>query len=142
MGMKRKSIRCPGGVDMIIRHIAMYVLDLEGIRDFYIRYFGATANSGYHNPATGLRTFFLSFDGGTQVEIMSRPEVNHGFEEAFRTGYTHLAFGVGSRDRVDRLTRSLEDDGFSVIGAPRVTGDGYYESVVLDPEGNRIEITE
>ena len=126
---------------MNIKHIAMYVFDPEALRDFYIRYFDATSNDGYHNPVTGLRTYFLTFDGDTQLEIMSRPDMIKGSKRAIQTGYTHLAFGVGSREAVDALTARLEADGFSVESRPRVTGDGYYESVVLDPEGNRIEIT-
>jgi len=126
---------------MNIKHIAMYVFDPEALRDFYIRYFDAISNGGYHNPVTGLRTYFLSFDGETRLEIMSRPDMTEGSKRAIQTGYTHLAFGVGSREAVDALTARLEADGFSVESRPRVTGDGYYESVVLDPEGNRIEIT-
>lgn len=126
---------------MNIKHIAMYVFDPEALRDFYIRYFDAISNRGYHNPVTGLRTYFLSFDGETRLEIMSRPDMTEGSKRAIQTGYTHLAFGVGSREIVDALTARIEADGFSVESRPRVTGDGYYESVVLDPEGNRIEIT-
>ncbi len=127
---------------MNIEHIAMYVIDPEVLRDFYIRYFNATSNDGYHNPVTGLRTYFLSFDDVARVEIMSLPDVIKGSNDANQTGYTHLAFGVGSREAVDTLTARLEADGYPVASRPRVTGDGYYESVVLDPEGNRIEITE
>lgn len=127
---------------MNIKHIAVYVSDLETMKDFYIRYFGATANQGYYNPVTGLRTFFLAFDGEVRLEIMSRPDMKEGAKEALQTGFAHLAFGVGSREKVDQRTALLKADGYTIAGPPRVTGDGYYESVVLDPEGNRIEITE
>jgi lactoylglutathione lyase len=60
---------------------------------------------------------------------------------AQRMGLTHFAISLGSDSLVDELTRRLENDGYPVIDGPRRTGDGYYESVVLDPDGNRIEIT-
>lgn len=122
-----------------IDHAAVYVADLEATREFYQTYFGATANDQYHNPRTGLRTYFLTFDGGTRLEIMARPELGDAPRRQ-RLGWIHLSFSVGSPEAVDQLTARLRDDGFTVAGAPRTTGDGYYESVVLDPEGNEIEI--
>lgn len=127
---------------MRIDHIAMYVSDLEKSRAFYEKYFGAVSNEGYHNPKTGLSTYFLSFDNDTRLEIMSRSECSVSGISEYAVGFTHLAFGMGSRKAVDSLTLQLEKDGYTVIGRPRVTGDGYYESVVLDIDGNRIEITE
>lgn len=126
---------------MRIDHLAMYVNDLEGMRSFYERYFGAVSNTKYHNPQTGLETYFLSFTDGARLEIMRRPDVIPQNRPDGRTGYIHLAIALGSKDEVDRLTRQLEADGYPVHSGPRTTGDGYYESVVEDPEGNRIELT-
>ena len=127
---------------MKINHLAMYVTNLEDSREFYTKYFGAVSNSKYHNAKTGLQTYFLTFEGEVRLEIMQRPDLREGVKEDLRTGFTHLAFSVGSREEVDRLTELLNADGYPIVGKPRVTGDGYYESVVLDNDGNRIEITE
>lgn len=127
---------------MRISHIALYVLDLERSREFYCGYFGARSGERYHNPKTGLNTYFLSFDGGARLELMSRPECAKTSRGGCEAGFAHIALSVGSRDAVELLTRRLEADGITIAGQPRVTGDGYYESTILDPEGNLIEITE
>ena len=126
---------------MKIDHIAMYVRDLEKTREFFLRYFQAQSNAGYHNPKTGLRTYFLTFDVGTRLEIMTRPDLEDSDKKAQRTGYVHLAFSLGSPSAVDKLTQRLADDGYAVLSGPRTTGDGYYESCVLGPEDNIIELT-
>lgn len=125
-----------------IEHIAMYVNDLEGAKEFFEKYFNAKSNEKYHNTKTGFRSYFLSFDGGARLEIMSKPNVADDEKTLTKTGYAHLAFSVGSREKVDELTYQLEADGYSVISGSRVTGDGYYESCVLGFENNQIEITE
>lgn len=125
-----------------IEHIAMYVKDLEGAKEFFEKYFNAKSNEKYHNIKTGFRSYFLSFDGGARLEIMSKPNVSDDDKAILKTGYAHLAFSVVSREKVDELTYQLEADGYSVISGPRVTGDGYYESCVLGFENNQIEITE
>lgn len=127
---------------MRIDHIAMYVADLERMRIFYEKYFCARSNEMYYNTRTGLRTYFLSFGGETRLEIMSRPDVAAVEKTPFRSGYIHLSIKVGTKEKVDELTELLRKDGYIIVGEPRVTGDGYYESVVLDPEGNMIELTE
>ena len=127
---------------MKIEHAAMYVNDLEGVRDFFVRYFDAVSNDGYHNIKTGFRSYFLSFSDGARLEIMNRPDMSDGDKDVMHTGYIHLAFSTGSREKVDKLTKKLKDDGYEILSSPRTTGDGYYESCVLGPEGNQIEITE
>ena len=126
---------------MRIEHAALYVRDLDRAKDFFVNYFGAVSNGGYHNPRTDFRSYFLTFEDGARLEIMTKPGLKEpdGCEESF--GYAHLAFSVGSRHAVDALTSRLKQDSYSVISGPRTTGDGYYESVILDLEGNRIEIT-
>ena len=126
---------------MHIEHIAMYVNDLEATRDFFVKYFNAASNDGYHNKTTDFRSYFLSFDGGARLEIMNRPAMEDGEKYLSRTGYIHIAFSLGSREAVDELTAKLKEDGYEVLSGPRVTGDGYYESCIVGIEGNQIEIT-
>lgn len=127
---------------MHIEHIAMYVNDLEATRDFFVKYFHATSNGGYHNKTTDFRSYFLSFDDGARLEIMNKPQMEDGEKTVTRTGYIHIAFRLGSKKAVDELTEKLRNDGYSVISGPRITGDGYYESCIVGIEGNQIEITE
>ena len=127
---------------MKIEHVAMYVNDLERAREFFIKYFGATSNDGYHNPVKKFRSYFLSFDDGSRLEIMNKAEMDDAAKTLNRTGFIHIAFSVGSKDKVDELTARLKADGFKIIGEPRRTGDGYYESCIVDFEGNQIELTE
>lgn len=127
---------------MKIEHVAMYVNDLEKVRDFFIKYFGAKSNEGYHNPTKKFRSYFLSFDGEARLEIMNKADQVDSEKNLAATGFIHLAFSVGSKEKVDELTARLKADGYKVISEPRTTGDGYYESCILDFEGNQIEITE
>lgn len=126
---------------MRIEHIAMYVNDLEAAKEFFIKYFGAVSNDGYHNVKTDFRSYFFSFDDGVRLEIMKKPSMEDSEKTLQRTGYIHLAFSVGSREKVDELTAELKADGYEVVSGPRITGDGYYESCVIAVEGNQIEIT-
>ncbi len=119
----------------------MYVTDLEKAKDFFCRYFKATANDCYHNPRTDFRSYFLSFDDGASLEIMTRPDMKDDPKSMARTGFAHIAFSVGSEKKVDELTAILQKDGYRVISGPRITGDGYYESCIADMEGNQIELT-
>lgn len=126
---------------MRIEHLALYVKNLERARTFFVRYFGAASGPEYHNPNTGFRSYFLSFEDGARLEIMWKPRLTRGDRTASDTGYDHIAFSVGSREAVDALTQRLWTDGYQVRSRPRTTGDGYYESCIVDVEGNRIEIT-
>jgi len=127
---------------MKINHVALYVNDLEKMKTFYEKYFNAKSNKMYHNQNTGLKTYFLEFDNGCRIEIMTRENLNNIKKEANNTGYIHLAFSVGGKDTVNELTKQLENDGYKIISRPRITGDGYYESCIFDPENNQIEIVE
>lgn len=127
---------------MRIEHIAMYVNDLEETKDFFVKFFRAISNDKYHNPKTGLQTYFLTFEDNTRLEIMTRPDMVSSEKSLTQTGYIHLAFTVGSKEKVDKLTSELEQAGYKILSGPRTTGDGYYESCILGPEGNQIEITE
>ena len=126
---------------MRIEHIAMHVADLEKARDFFVKYLGAVSNEGYHNPNTGFKSYFLSFDDGARLEIMNKPTMTDMDKQLDRSGYAHIAFSVGNKEKVDELTKLMKEDGFEVISGPRTTGDGYYESCIVGIEGNQIEIT-
>lgn len=126
---------------MHIEHIAMYVNDLEKARDFFVKYFNAISNEGYHNKTTDFRSYFLSFDDGARLEIMNKPNMIDGEKQLTKTGYIHIAFSLGSKEAVNELTDKLRNDGYNVLSGPRTTGDGYYESCIIGIEGNQIEIT-
>lgn len=129
---------------MKIEHIAIWAKDIERLKDFYSHYFHAIAGEKYFNPKKNFQSYFLSFDTGCRLEIMQMPGIvdpTKHVEASQYFGITHLAISVGSRELVDHLTIKLRNDGYEVASEPRKTGDGYYESVILDPEGNRIEIT-
>lgn len=126
---------------MRIEHVALYVNDLKPARDFFVTYFGAVSNEGYHNPRTEFRSYFLTFEDGSRLELMTKPDLTDFGDFLNRFGYAHIAFSAGSKEAVDTLTARLKADGYPVISGPRTTGDGYYESCILGFEGNLIEIT-
>lgn len=123
-----------------ITHCAVYVSNLEKVKDFYVKYFGGKANDKYVN-AKGFQSYFITFDSGVRLEIMAHEnlEVRSVLDKV--NGYHHIAFSVGSEENVERLTEELVKDGYTLASPVRRTGDGYYESCILDPEGNRVEIT-
>ncbi len=129
---------------MKIEHIALWTKNLEVMREFYTHYFGAQAGAKYRNESKDFESYFLQFDEGARIELMHMPAIPDSSNDPLKQhiGIIHIAISVGSKERVSELTRRLEDDGYEVIGHPRTTGDGYFESVVFDPERNRIEITE
>ena len=125
-----------------IDHIALYCVDLEAMREFWMKHFGCMPNDLYYNPRTGLKTYILSFpDGGARLEIMQRPEVTESHTDIYRAGFIHMSVAVGSKETVDSKTKELQAAGYECISGPRTTGDGYYESCVVGPEGILIEIT-
>jgi lactoylglutathione lyase len=129
---------------MHIEHVAIWTKNLEQLKSFYETYFQARAGGKYVNPGKQFESYFLTFPrGGARLELMRMPSIPESLDDtqAQFTGYIHLAFSVGSKEQVDGLTAQLREDGFQVISGPRHTGDGYYESCVLDPDGNRVEIT-
>lgn len=125
---------------MRIEHIAIWVKDIEKIRSFYEKYFGVISSELYYNQKTGFRSYFLTFDDGARIEIMSKSDINNEkHENTF--GYAHLSISLGSKEKVDEYTETFRKDGYKIVSEPRTTGDGYYESVILDPENNLIELT-
>lgn len=125
---------------MYLDHVSIYTFDLERLKDFYVKYFSGKSNDKYHNEMTGLQTYFITFDQVARLEIMFRPEMIELDKSVPTIGLTHLCFHLGSREKVDGLTEKLVEDGYTLKKAPRLTGDGYYESCVLDPDGNEVEI--
>ena len=119
---------------MQIEHVAVWTKDLERLKAFYER---------YTNQDKKFESYFLKFDSGARLELMSMPGVPATKDDKNKqfTGFIHLAFSTGSKEQVDKLTSRLQQDGYAIADGPRHTGDGYYESVVFDPDGNRIEIT-
>jgi len=126
---------------MMVNHIALYVKDLESEKRFFESYFQGESGERYHNPKTGFTSYFISFEDGARLEIMNDSLTTGHKNGRQRIGYAHIAFSVGSKDVVEKLTEQLRADGFRIISEPRTTGDGYYESCIADKEGNRIEIT-
>src|SRR5579863_5548527 len=126
-----------------VEHIALWTDDIDRLASFYAAYFGATVGARYTNSSKGYESRFLTFESGARLELMKtstlRPTVHAPGEQ--RMGLTHLAISVGAEARVDELTGLLRTAGYAIVDGPRRTGDGYYESVVLDPDGNRLELT-
>ncbi|MET0242528.1 MAG: VOC family protein [Flavitalea sp.] len=128
---------------MKIEHLAIWVNDLEGMKEFYCKYFDATSGPKYLNPVKQFESYFISFGNGPRLELMRRPDVPVSLDDPYRQslGIIHFAVSVGSTELVDEMAVRFKENGFEVLDGPRITGDGYYECVVLDPEQNRIEIT-
>lgn len=127
---------------MKIEHIALWTSDLERLKSFYENFFGAASGNKYTNPNTGFSSYFLSFDSGARLEIMTQTGLaTPANSSAPQTGLTHFAISVGSQQAVEELTAQIEQVGYQVVSQPRTTGDGYFESVVADPDGNLVEIT-
>lgn len=124
---------------MKIHHIAIWTFRLEELREFYIRYFNGTSNEKYINPKKGFESYFIYFDDGAALELMSRTDVQNTPIEENKLGLTHFALSFPSKEDVLRTTEQLRSDGYTIAGEPRTSGDGYFESVILDPDGNRVE---
>ena len=129
---------------MKIEHVAIWTEKLELLKDFYIAYFGAKANTKYYNPNKKFESYFLTFDSGARLELMHRPDIPKNSNDTVdkqHLGIIHLAFGVESMSEVDEKAAELKKDGYRVISGPRKTGDGYYEFETLDPDNNRLEVS-
>jgi len=128
---------------MKIEHIGIWVKDLEKMREFYQTYLHMHCGKKYENPRKGFSSYFLSFENGARIELMTKKDLSETTgQTSDADGLAHIAFSVGSKENVERLTTQLRRDGFEIVGEPRTTGDGYYESVIADPEGNLVELTE
>ncbi|MBW8687373.1 VOC family protein [Chitinophaga rhizophila] len=127
---------------MHIDHLAIWVDDLEKMREFYLTYFDTTCNKRYVNPVKQFYSYFITFNqGGSRIELMYRPDIQGGMpDRGSNKGLAHLAITVGNRHKVDSMVAQLRNEGYTIAGEPRISGDGYYEAVILDPEGNWVEL--
>ncbi len=125
---------------MRIEHIAIWVKDLESMRQFYEKYFDAASSEKYVNEKKGFASYFLTMASDCRIELMTRSDISLE-KETEQFGYAHLAISLGAEEKVDEYTEIFRNNGFKIAGEARTTGDGYYESVILDPEGNTIELT-
>lgn len=123
-----------------IEHAAVFTFDLERLKNYYVKYFGASCNEKY-TGSDGFSSYFLTFSSGARLEVMAHEKLLHADASLMTNGYAHLAFSVGSKENVDAITNKIVADGYELFSSPRTTGDGYYESSVADPDGNHIEIT-
>lgn len=129
---------------MYIEHIAIWTSQLEVLKEFYTKHFSANAGPLYHNPHTGLKSYFLHFEGGSRLELMEKSGIPKNLNDTIylqHEGLIHLAFGVDSKEAVEQKATALQLAGYIILRGPRTTGDGYYEFETLDPDGNRLEVT-
>jgi len=129
---------------MILEHVAIWTGDLELMKDFYCRTFGAKAGARYENPEKQFQSYFLTFESGARLELMKMKDIPENLNDTIQRqhqGIIHLAFGVNTRDEVDAMASQLKSRGYRIVSGPRETGDGYYEFEMLDPENNRLEVT-
>ena len=125
---------------MTIEHIAIWTNNLEELRDFYCTFFDEKSKEKYFNPVRKLESYFITFSSGTRLELMRLPDLVTKENANTLVGLAHIAFKVKGNDEVDRLTKLFREQGITIAGEPRLTGDGYYESIILDPDGNIIEL--
>jgi len=123
-----------------IEHIALWAQNIDRICKFYQKYFGAKIGELYINSKRGFYSRFIEFEKGSRLEVMNQGDLKHSTDNS-HFGYAHISISVGSRESVDNITKQMELDRMIIQSYPRITGDGYYESTVLDPEGNIVEIT-
>lgn len=129
---------------MTLEHAAIWTKDLEVLKVYYCKYFKAVSNEKYTNPVSGFESYFLSFDSGARLEIMSKPGIPANSNDTIslqHEGIIHLAFGVDTMQEVDDMAVMLKSDNYQILKGPRKTGDGYYEFETLDPDNNRLEVT-
>jgi lactoylglutathione lyase len=138
--MAKKYLYKERKIIMKIEHVAVYVNDLEKAKDFYIKYFEGVAGEKYVNGHKGFASYFITFSEGSRLELMCQMKITDVAQMSF-LGYAHIAMSVGIKEKVDSITEQLRSDGYQVTSEPRTTGDGYYESCIMDSEGNLIEIT-
>jgi len=126
-----------------LEHVALWTTRLEQLKDFYVDHFEGVAGPRYENRSKGFASYFVTFAGGSRLEVMQMPSVPRSLDDVHRqfTGFIHISFAPDSAAEIDRLTAVLEDAGCAVLERPHTTGDGYYESVILDPDGNRVELS-
>ena len=128
---------------MKLEHIAIWTDNVELLRNYYVSFFEGQSNEMYINPKTQFQSYFISFESGARLEIMSMPNIPDNANDTINAqhkGIIHIAFSVATKQEVDAKAALLQANGFELLNGPRVTGDGYYEFVTLDPDMNRLEV--
>ena len=128
---------------MTLDHIAIWTADLERLRDYYVTYFDGISNDKYRNPTTGFESYFITFAGGSRIELMYRADIPDNLNDVIgkqHKGIIHLAFGVENKEKVDQMAMLLQTNGYQILKGPRTSGDHYYEFETLDPDNNRLEV--
>lgn len=129
---------------MKLDHVAIWTDNLEVLKDYYVKYFGGISNTKYTNTKKQFSSYFITFNSGARLEIMSMPNIPNNANDNIvkqHKGIIHMAFGLDTIQQVDEKLCELRNNGFEILSKPRVTGDNYYEFETLDPDGNRLEIT-
>jgi len=129
---------------MLLDHIAIWTKHPEELKNYYSTFFDGEPNNKYTNPVSGFESYFLTFESGTRLEIMSKPDIPENKNDTIgkqHEGIIHFAFGVSNKQEVDNKAIQLTQAGFRILSGPRKTGDGYYEFETLDPDNNRLEVT-
>ena len=129
---------------MTLEHAAIWTDNLEGLKEYYIKYFEGRPNDKYINETKNFQSYFLTFKSGARLELMSMPGIPDNLNDTINKqhkGIIHLAFGADTMKEVDEKAKQLQADGFPIVSGPRKTGDGYYEFETLDPDNNRLEVT-
>ena len=125
---------------MKIAHIALWTRQLEQQARFWVAFFDGEINEKYCSQTNpGFESFFVRIGDDIAIELMTKPGLTALTADNNHTGWVHLAITAGGAESVGRLAkRAAEQD--MLVSAPRTTGDGYYEAVIKDPDGNLIEI--
>jgi lactoylglutathione lyase len=129
---------------MILEHVAIWTNQLEVLKEYYQKYFSGQSNDKYTNEKRDFHSYFLTFDSGARLELMSMTGVPVNLNDTVHKQYLgiiHLAFGVNSMEEVEAKAEELKSVGYPILNGPRKTGDGYYEFETLDPDNNRIEVS-
>ncbi len=129
---------------MKIEHIAIWTHQLEVLKNYYMEWFLGIPGPKYTNRLKNYESYFLRFQGETRIEIMQRPDIPANLNDSLiqqYTGFIHLAFEAESVEAVSDLAEKMKSAGLPILDGPRRTGDGYFEFVTADPDGNRIEVT-
>ncbi|MEG0772609.1 VOC family protein [Clostridium sp.] len=128
---------------MRIEHVAIWTRDIEKLKTFYTEHFCGTVGKKYINSNKSFESYFINFDSGSRLELMQMPTIPPNLNDTVNQniGLIHIAISLGNIEKVNSLTEELRKAGYTVVSEPRYTGDGYYESCVLDPDGNRLELT-
>ncbi|SWT26579.1 Lactoylglutathione lyase [Klebsiella pneumoniae] len=125
---------------MKIAHFALWTQQLDVQARFWVDFFAASINEKYLSQTNpGFASYFVTIDDEVVIELMTKPGLQQASADNNHIGWAHLALSVGGAEQVDAIAQRAGAAGI-LISPPRTTGDGYYEAVIADPDGNLIEI--